>query len=77
MSIITAPDSAGIVYSLRLRMARLGIIREQEARNSRIAEAFDQCLVMRRDDLKKLFAENAKWLQANEPEIWERYKDFI
>lgn len=77
MAIVTAPDSAAIAANLRSKISRLGLIREQEVRNSRLAEAFEQCVVMRRDDLKKLFTGNAKWLQANEPEIWERYKEYL
>jgi hypothetical protein len=77
MGIVIAPDSNAIVLDLRARMAKLGIIREQENRNSHIAEAFSQCVVMKREDLQKLFAENAKWLMKNESGIWERYKEFL
>lgn len=59
--IITAPDSAAIVASLREQLVKLGLLRNGESRNGHTAKALEQCVLIKKDDLNLLLSRTPKY----------------
>lgn len=56
--ITTSPDSASIVAVLREQLVKLGLLASFEARNGPTARAIEQCVLIKKEDLRALIFPN-------------------